>query len=85
MSKIMRKYFIRQQRILGSLNSHVEEMVSGYKTVVAYGRETKSKAQFAEINRQYKNTAIMANFFGGSDVSQYTPGSAIKGGFKISF
>ena len=27
----------------------------------------------------------MANFFGGSDASQYTPGSAIKGGFKISF
>ncbi|MBR6514706.1 MAG: ABC transporter ATP-binding protein [Clostridia bacterium] len=66
MSKIMRKYFIRQQRILGSLNSHVEEMVSGYKTVVAYGREGKSKEQFADINRQYKKTAIMANFFGGT-------------------
>lgn len=66
MSSIMRKYFIRQQRILGNLNSHVEEMVSGYKTVVAYGREGKSKQQFAEINRQYKNTAIMANFFGGT-------------------
>ncbi len=66
MSSIMRKYFIRQQRILGTLNSHVEEMVSGYKTVVAYGREGKSKEQFGEINRQYKNTAIMANFFGGT-------------------
>ncbi len=64
MSKIMRKYFIRQQRILGNLNSHVEEMVTGYKTVVAYGREGKSKEQFADINRQYRNTAIKANFFG---------------------
>jgi len=65
MSKLMRKYFVRQQRILGSLNSHVEEMVSGYKTVVAYGREEKSKARFEEINREFKHTAIRANFFGG--------------------
>ena len=66
MSKVMRKYFVRQQRILGSLNSHVEEMVTGYKTVVAYGREERSKEQFAEINRQYRNTAVKANFLGNA-------------------
>lgn len=66
MSKVMRKYFVRQQRILGSLNSHVEEMVTGYKTVVVYGREGKSKERFAKINREYKNTAIKANFFGNA-------------------
>lgn len=65
MSKLMRKYFVRQQRILGGLNSHVEEMVSGYKTVVAYGREEHSKRKFDEYNREYKHTAIRANFFGG--------------------
>jgi len=65
MSKIMRKYFVRQQRILGGLNSHVEEMVTGYKTVVAYGREGKAKERFNEINQEYKRNAIRANFFGG--------------------
>lgn len=65
MSKFMRKYFVRQQRILGTLNSHVEEMVTGYKTVVAYGREEKSKEKFALINKEYKKTAIIANFVGG--------------------
>ncbi|MBR5514609.1 MAG: ABC transporter ATP-binding protein, partial [Clostridia bacterium] len=65
MSKIMRKYFVRQQRILGALNSHVEEMVSGYKTLIAYTREEKSKQRFNEINKEFKNTAIRANFFGG--------------------
>ncbi len=66
MSKVMRKFFVRQQRILGGLNSHVEEMVTGYKTVVAYGREKKSKEQFAALNRQYKHTAITANFLGNA-------------------
>ena len=39
MSKRMRKYFKKQQEILGELNAQVEESVTGQKTVSAYNKE----------------------------------------------
>lgn len=65
LSKYMRKYFPMQQGLLGSLNGHIEEMVTGYKTVVAFGREEKAKAEFNEISENLKKTAIKAQIFGG--------------------
>ncbi|MBQ8214122.1 MAG: ABC transporter ATP-binding protein, partial [Clostridia bacterium] len=35
LGKFMRKYFVRQQKLLGQLNGQVEETVTSYKTVVA--------------------------------------------------
>lgn len=52
LSKFMRKYFVEQQKLLGTLNGQAEEMVTGYKTVMAYGREAESIARFEEISRQ---------------------------------
>ncbi|MBQ4136570.1 MAG: ABC transporter ATP-binding protein, partial [Clostridia bacterium] len=37
--KHMRKYFKTQSMLLGALNGHIEEMVTGYKTVMAFGKE----------------------------------------------
>ncbi|MBO5273768.1 MAG: ABC transporter ATP-binding protein, partial [Clostridia bacterium] len=65
MSKFMRRYFVQQQKLLGSLNGHIEEMVTGYKTVMAYGKEEKSTAEFAEISATLRKTGIKANIFGG--------------------
>lgn len=65
LSKYMRKYFPMQQGLLGSLNGHIEEMVTGYKTVVAFGREEKAKEEFNEISENLKKTAIKAQIFGG--------------------
>ncbi len=65
MAKLMRKFFVRQQRLLGSLNGHVEEMVTGYKTVVAYGHEERAIGEFAEISRELRSTGIKANIAGG--------------------
>lgn len=65
MTKFMRKYFPEQQRILGRVNGHVEEMVSGYKTVIAFGKEEKSQAQFNELSQEYKVCAIKAQAVGG--------------------
>ncbi len=64
MSKLMRKYFIRQQRLLGMLNSNIEETVTGYRTIVAYGREDKAINEFSEVNSELRKTGIMANCFG---------------------
>lgn len=64
MSKLMRKYFVRQQRLLGALNSNIEETVTGYRTIVAYGRESKVIDEFADVNNELRKTGIMANCFG---------------------
>jgi ABC-type multidrug transport system fused ATPase/permease subunit len=61
----MRKFFVRQQRILGVVNGHVEEMVSGYRTVVAYNRQQQAVQDFNATSDRLKKTAIFANIFGG--------------------
>ncbi|HIZ82925.1 MAG TPA: ABC transporter ATP-binding protein/permease [Firmicutes bacterium] len=65
MSRFMRKYFLRQQTLLGNLNGHIEEMVTGYKTVMAYGREARAVEEFSEISGNLKNCSIRAQIFGG--------------------
>ena len=46
LAKFMRKYFVRRQKLLGQINGQVEEMVTSYKTVVAYGKERKAVDDF---------------------------------------
>ncbi|MDP4118927.1 MAG: ABC transporter ATP-binding protein [Bacillota bacterium] len=64
-SKYTRKYFLEQQVLLGKLNGHVEEMVTGYKTVAAFGYEQEVVNEFDSIASQLKNTGIKAQIFGG--------------------
>ena len=64
LSKVMRRYFVRQQRVLGSLNSQVEEMVTGYTTVMAYGHEDESEKEFDDLSVDLKKTGIKATIFG---------------------
>lgn len=66
MSKFMRKYFAAQQALLGQLNGQVEEMVTGYKTVVAFSREDTAKREFNETSNRLQDTAIRAQIFGGA-------------------
>lgn len=65
LSKVMRKYFVKQQRVLGSLNGHIEEIVTGFKTVMAYGREEKATEEFNEYSDELRRVGITANIFGG--------------------
>ena len=64
LGKFMRKYFIRRQRLLGALNGQVEEMVTSYKTVVAYGKEGEAVEKFAEISDQFRKSSISARVWG---------------------
>ncbi len=64
LAKHMRKYFVKQQTLLGELNGHVEEMVTGYKTVVAYGKEQDSVKAFSDISDNLKNCGIKAQVMG---------------------
>ena len=65
LSKHMSKYFVARQRTLGELNGQVEEMVTGYKTVMAYGREKLECEKFAGISANLRKVGIRAQIWGG--------------------
>lgn len=64
LAKFMRRYFVEQQMLLGKLNGEVEEMVIGYKTVVAYGKEGETIERFSEISEGLRKTSIKSRVFG---------------------
>lgn len=64
LAKFMRKYFVRRQKLLGAINGQVEEMVTSYKTVVAYGKEKKAVQDFTEASRELKKCSISARVWG---------------------
>lgn len=65
MTKYMRKYFMEQQILLGKINGHVEEMVTGYHTVVAYSKEKDAVAEFNAMSNDLRRCGIKAQIFGG--------------------
>lgn len=60
-----RKYFSKQQTSLGELNGHIEEMVTGQKTVAAFSREEIAVEQFDAINQHLREYSIKAQIFSG--------------------
>lgn len=64
LGKFMKKYFVRQQKILGEMNGTVEEMVIGYRTVVAYGKEEQAKELFGQAAEKLKKTSVSAKVWG---------------------
>ncbi|HYF79855.1 MAG TPA: ABC transporter ATP-binding protein [Symbiobacteriaceae bacterium] len=59
------KFFKAQQKSLGELNGHVEEMYTGHKVVKAYGREERSIGDFGRINEQLYEAGWKAQFVSG--------------------
>ena len=66
LSSAMRKFYRKRQVLLGSLNSEVEEMVTGYKTVVAYNRQSAACEEFNKTSDELTKVGIMAEILGGS-------------------
>lgn len=64
-AKYSQKYFAEQQKTLGKLNGHVEEMYTGHKIVKAFGHEEKSIDEFNEINEKLYNVGWKAQFVSG--------------------
>ena len=64
LTKFMRKYFIRRQKLLGALNGTVEEMVTSYGTVVAYGKEPQAVAVFGEYSEGLRDCSVKARVWG---------------------
>ena len=59
------KYFAGQQKKLGELNGHVEEMYTGHLLVKAFGREGESIERFNSINEELYAAGWKAQFISG--------------------
>lgn len=57
------KFFLSQQKDLGSLNGYIEEMIKGQKVVKVFNHEEKSVEKFDELNQNLYNSAYNANQF----------------------
>ena len=67
-TKIAKKsqtYFKGQQKSLGQLNGHVEEMYTGHKVIKVFGREQKSIEKFEETNEALYQSGWKAQFMSG--------------------
>ncbi|CAM4436342.1 ABC transporter ATP-binding protein [Paenibacillus typhae] len=58
-------YFIGQQKSLGQLNGHVEEMYTGHRIVKAFGRERQSLSEFNKINDDLYSSGWRSQFMSG--------------------
>ncbi len=59
------KYFSRQQRHLGALNGHIEEVYAGHTVVKAYNGEEAEKKTFDEMNDKLRQSGFLANALSG--------------------
>ncbi|MCH5249654.1 MAG: ABC transporter ATP-binding protein [Lachnospiraceae bacterium] len=66
LSKAMRTFYRKRQVLLGELNGTVEEMVTGYKTVVAYERDEAVIEEFNKTADELTRAGIFAEILGGS-------------------
>jgi len=60
-----RNHFAEQQKSLGDLSGHVEEMIGGHTEVQAFGREEASIAAFDAINQRLYAAGWKAQFLSG--------------------
>ena len=56
-------YFRKQQMAVGKLNGYIEELIEGLKVVKVFCREDKTKAEFSEINEEFRKSATNAHTF----------------------
>ena len=64
--KKMTPLFRRRSQELGDLNGLSEEMITGYKTLVAYSKEEDINAEFDKLSTRLTKTTIKGEIWGGS-------------------
>ncbi len=57
------KFFIRQQREIGTVNGYIEEMIEGQKVVKVFCREERAKEDFDRLNESLCSAATNAHTF----------------------
>ncbi len=58
------RYFRAQANVLGRLNGYGEEMLSGFRTLKAYGYEEEAVRQFEQYDAQLYDAGVKAQFYG---------------------
>ena len=66
MSKAMRKVYRHRSASLGALNGISEEMITGYRSIVAYGKENDVIDEFERQSDELTEVSIRAEILGGS-------------------
>lgn len=66
MSKVMRKIYRKRSALLGQLNGHSEEMITSYKSIVAYNKQEDVIKEFCETSDELRKVSIKAEILGGS-------------------
>lgn len=61
----VRKFSRNRQRLLGQLNGTVEEMISGYRTVVAYNHQDTTIESFCDTSDSLTKAGIRTDAFSG--------------------
>ena len=64
-TKRSQKFYAAQQKYLGQLTGHTEEMYAGHVVVKAFGREKVSYEKFSSVNDSLYNSGWKAQFFSG--------------------
>lgn len=59
------KYFVAQQALLGKLNGHIEETLSGHGVIRVYNGEADVRQEFEERNTALYSVAWKSMFFSG--------------------
>lgn len=59
------RFFVRQQNVLGQLNGHVEEIITGHLELKAFGAEEESISEFLVHNEELNELGWKANFISG--------------------
>ena len=61
----VRKFSRQRQALLGQLNGTVEEMISGYRTVVAYNHQSSTSEEFCNTSDSLTKAGIKTDVFSG--------------------
>ena len=84
--KKSQRYFVFQQKNLGNINGHIEEIYSGHNVVKVYNGGKKAKKEFDEINQALYNSAWKSQFLGNFGyVAVCVVGAALTMNGTISF
>ena len=66
MNKYVRPLFSKQQRVLGGLNAHTEEAITGYRTIVAYNHQDEEIVEFNKKSDEFAKIGMIAQMSAGS-------------------
>lgn len=64
-ARYSQRFFVQQQKTLGELNGHVEEMYGGHQIVKLFGHEKDSVEKFKQINQRLYEVGWKAQFMSG--------------------